>query len=352
MFSQFIEIFSRWACLTIACGLLSLMALASPASAQSAVTRDAAGLEALIKAAKAEGELTFYCAQVEIVARRVAEAFTAKYGIKAQYIRLASAQLQQRYNAEAESGNFAADVIFNAGNAEGFAADGIKKGWVESISTAGLPALAPGSGFPTPLLRGATAVIQVAPEYIVYNTDKVKGADIPKNWPDLLSPKFRGQIIVADPRASDATLSQWIQVLNKYGEPYLRAFNLQIGRRHGGGVPAIQSLAAGEGMLMIPITRPSIEALQAKGAPVAGFIPEVVTGVEIQVMLTARAKSRHPNAGRLMANYVLSPEGNAVFNADKGSFPVYDLSSLPKGYEAPPPVTAEIKEQITKLLGF
>ena len=44
-----------------------------------------------------------------------------------------------------------------------------------------------------------------------------------------------------------------------------------------------------------------------------------------------------------MANYVLSPEGNKVFNADVGSFPVYDLSSLPKGYEAPPPVNAALK---------
>lgn len=103
--------------------------------------RDAADLEALIKAARTEAEVTFYCAQVEVVAKRVTEAFSTKYGIKAQYIRLPSSQLMQRYAAKAESGNIAADVVFNAGNAVGFAEEGLKKGWGESISTAGLPVL-------------------------------------------------------------------------------------------------------------------------------------------------------------------------------------------------------------------
>lgn len=195
-------------------------------------------------------------------------------------------------------------------------------------------------------------MIQIGPEHIVYNTDRVKGADIPKTWQDLLHPRFKGQILIPDPRASDATLDQWVMIMHKYGEGFIKQINAQVGRRFGSGVPAIQALAAGEGMLMLPITRPSIDALSAKGAPVAGIIPDVVTGVEIQVMLTARAKAKHPNAGQLLANYVMSAERNKVFNDDPGGFPIYDLSNLPKGYEPPSRTSATFKQQITTLLGF
>lgn len=286
--------------LKFTCAMFALLGFSFSGFAQN-LPRDNAQLDELIKAAKAEGELTFYSSQVEIVAKRIADAFFAKYGIKSQFIRLASTPLQQRYAAEAEAGNIAADILFNAGNAVAFAEEGLRKGWVEPISSAGLPVLKSGQ-FPAALNRGTVAVIQIAPEYFVYNTDKVKGPDIPRNWPDLLAPRFKGQILIPDPRASDATLAQWVQVLNKFGESYLRQLSAQVGRRYASGVPAIQALGAGEGMLMLPITRPSIDALAAKGAPVGGVVPAVVTGVEIQIMLTARGKSKHPNAGRLMAN--------------------------------------------------
>lgn len=310
-----------------------------------------ADLEALIKAARAEGELTFYSAAVAPVARRVAGAFTAKYGVKAQFVRLSSQPLQQRYAAEAEAGTFAADLVLNAGNAVAFAEDGIKKGWVDSITSANLPVVKSGE-FPAAMNRGVTAVIQVAPQHFVYNTEKVKGADIPRNWPDLLNPKFKGQILIFDPRASDATLAQWVQVLNKFGESYLRQLNAQVARRFESGNPTVQALAAGEGMIMMPVTRPSADDLSAKGAPIAVVVPATVTGVEIQVMLTARAKSKRPNAARLMANYIMSPEGNKVFNADPGGFPIYDLSGLPKDYEPPTSEVGSHRQRILSLLGF
>ncbi len=47
-----------------------------------------ADLDALIKAAKAEGEVIFYSGATENVAKRVAEAYKAKYGIKYAFTRL------------------------------------------------------------------------------------------------------------------------------------------------------------------------------------------------------------------------------------------------------------------------
>ena len=326
------------------------VAQASP-PARPAGANQQAELDTLIKAAKAENAVTFYSAATENVAKKIADGFTAKYGIKAQYIRLGSAAQQQRYAAEADGGNFAADVIFIAGNAGLFAEEGIRKGWMESVSDAGIPAIRSGE-FPARFLRGNTAVVQIAPWAIAYNTELVKGADVPKAWKDLVNPKFKGQLIIPDPASSDAYLDLWALLLDRYGESFFAEIRANNPRRFPSGVPGTQALGAGEGAINAPVVSSQVLGLQVKGAPVAPSIPDMTTGVEIQLVLTHRAKAKHPNAGRLLAHYVISGEGNRVFNDDPGSISVYDTTQLPKQYEAPKAGTAARKEQIAKLLGF
>ena len=83
--------------------------------------------------------MLFYASSTDNINKRIGDAFRAKYGITYSHIRAGSSQLEIRYAAEAEAGNIAADLIINAGEAAGYAADGIKKGWIEAVSTAGLP---------------------------------------------------------------------------------------------------------------------------------------------------------------------------------------------------------------------
>lgn len=326
------------------------IAQASP-TARPAVTGQQVDLDALIKAAKAENAVTFYSAATENVAKKIADGFTAKYGIKAQYIRLGSAAQQQRYAAEADGGNFAADVLFIAGNAAAFAEDGIKKGWMESVSDAGIPAIRSGE-YPPRFLRGTTAVVQIAPWAIGYNTENVTGGDVPKVWKDLVNPKFKGQLIIPDPASSDAYLDLWALLLDRYGESFFADIRVNNPRRFPSGVPGTQALGAGEGAIIAPVVSAQVLGLRAKGAPVAVSIPDMTTGVEIQLIMTNRAKAKHPNAGRLLAHYVVSNEGNRVLNDEPGSISIYDTSQLPKQYEAPKAGTAARKDQIAKLLGF
>ena len=37
-------------------------------------------------------------------------------------------------------------------------------------------------------------MIQIGPEHFVYNTERVKGADIPKTWADCVNPKWKGKL--------------------------------------------------------------------------------------------------------------------------------------------------------------
>jgi iron(III) transport system substrate-binding protein len=308
-------------------------------------------LDALIKAAKAEGEATWYSSSPETQNKRVTDAFTAKYGVRMQVVRLASTQLQQRYAAEASAGNIAADVVVNAGNSVVYAEEGIRNGWVESISEAGIPVIRSGE-YPAQYNRGPTAIVQVTPWLIAYHTEKVAAADVPKDWRDLLNPKFKGQIIMPDPRASEAYLDVLALLLDRYGEGYFNQLRAQNLRFASAGAGAIQSLGAGEGFVDGPTTSAIVMTQKAKGSPVNMVVPDLTSGVELQVMLTARSKAKHPNAARLFANYVLSREGNTVYNDEPAGVTMYDSSGLPKEYQSPKAGTSARKGQIYKLLGL
>ncbi len=103
---------------------------------------------------------------------------------------------------------------------------------------------------------------------------------------------------------------------------------------------------------MLPVVLPQVQGVKDKGAPLETVVMDLTTGVVTQVMLTNRTRAKHPNAGRLFINYVLSPEGNKVVNDDPGGFTLYDTSRLPKEYEPPKPGMAARKDAIVKLLGF
>lgn len=92
--------------------------------------------------------------------------------------------------------------------------------------------------------------------------------------------------------------------------------------------------------------------VKRKGGPVDAFVPDQTTGIEMQGILTARTKAKHPNAARLLLNYAMSPDGNNVFNNEPGGVTVYDASGLPKRYEQPKPSTISRKAEIFKLLGL
>lgn len=308
-------------------------------------------LDALVKAARAEGEVLLYTSTPEAAARRVAAAFQEKYAVKVAYVRLSSAQLAQRYFTEAEAGNVVGDIVWTAGGGAPYTTDGIKKGFIEPISATSLPVVKSGQ-FPARFLDGGSAIVQISPLGIAYNTDKVKGPDVPKDWPDLLDPKWKGRILIPDPRSSPGFPPFWLLMREKYGDSFLTRLKAQEPRQYSSGIPGIQALAAGEGSIYIPVLASVYGEVQRKGAPVAAMTPPHTTGVQFHVVLTARNKSAHPNAARLLGNFVMSPDGNKVFNDEPGVAGVYDTTRLPKQFDLPKSVSAQQAAELVKLLGI
>lgn len=320
-----------------------------PARTNAAAAKAQADLDALVKAAKSEGELTYYYTMAENIAKRINDAFAARYGVKTQSLRVVL--LQQRYAAEMASNAPGADVVFQSSTLLQFAEDGIRKGWMESIADAALPEVTSGR-FPARFNRGAAAIVQVSPWVLGYDTNKVKGPDVPKDWPDILNPKYKGQILIADTASSFAYHDFWAVMYDRYGESFFAGLRAQSPRVYSSGTPASQGLGAGEGMLLVPTVTSLVRVIKDKGAPVDTVMLPYTTGVEIQAALTSRAKSKHPAAARLFLNFIMSAEGNRIFNEDPGSISVFDDAGLPKEYVAPSLANQARAAQIRKLLGL
>ncbi|MFG1943925.1 ABC transporter substrate-binding protein [Nonomuraea sp. NPDC048826] len=303
-------------------------------------------LRTLVEAARKEGELVWYSVPAENIAKAVSDDFAKKYGIKVKFIRLTSSDLAQRFAAEAETGKPAADLF--VGSYTPFVPQALAKGWTVKLADAGIPEYP--NGYPEKYLLpdDGTAVVQVQPSGIAVNSQQAGGAI--KDWQDILDPKWKGKVILVDPRTSAAYTPFWNLIVKEYGEEFLTKLKAQNPIVAPGSAPATQQLAAGEGAIVMPGVQSITDDLKGKGAPVEYVQPEASTGPEIVPGLAAKAA--HPNAARLFVHYLMSEEGNAKLNAMPGSGSPLDPSSLPARYSFNRDLTGTTAEQIHALLGL
>lgn len=330
-----------------AAGGLALLFASAFATAQAGAGASGA-MDALVKAAKAEGSVTWYMSFDAAIAQRVNEAFRAKYGINASNLRLSSPALLQRYSAEADAGKIVAGMLvltINTTQLEPL----LKKDWVEPAADSDLPVLK--GEYPAEFNSGPTRMVAAAPWQLGYNTQRVTKDQLPKDWKDLLDPRWKGRIIIPDPASSESYVPFWDTVMQHYGEGYLKALRAQELRVAASGVPAVQALGAGEGDVAFPVLAGNVVPVKTAGAPleIVG-LTGASTGNFTQIILTRRSKSPQPNASRLLANYLLSKEGNAVYNADPGLVGPYNIKELPPGFQAASPDALQRKGKIINLL--
>jgi iron(III) transport system substrate-binding protein len=292
-----------------------------------------AALTTLVKKAQAEGTLNFYTVPPDASVRRVAEAFTKRWGVKATWTRFGTAALQDRFGAEAGAGNPGADMILLSNSPwVGFAE---QKGWIVGPSKAGIPGW-PNNKVPPLypkqyLTNAGSAIVQLQPSVFMYNKNQVSAGDAPKTWDDLLDPKWKGKIILTDPTSSPAFVDLWWAVAKRNGGmPFLQKLRAQAARLYPGVAPLTQAIASGEAAIAVPGV-PSIAAgLIKQGAPIGLVTPPVTNGPEATIGITVKAK--HPNAARLFAYFLLTPGGQSLLNADPGSVSIWDEDNRPKGY--------------------
>lgn len=144
-----------------------------------------------------------------------------------------------------------------------------------------------------------------------YNIKMVRREEAPKEWRDLLQPKWKGRIAI------NANRPEWYIGLLQFmgeveGRKYMRALAAQGTIPVESATLADELLAAGEYPLYANSAPGNTERIKKKGAPVEWTRINPLPSYPILVSVSAH--SRSPHTARLLADFLLSEEGQKVFS--------------------------------------
>ena len=344
-----------------ACGGSTPAASAPPASQAPAATAaetaagaydEAAATKALYDAAVAAGEteVNLYSSINEEEAKPLLDIWAKSFPkIKANYIRGTEAQLVSRILTEAQAGKSNFDVTAST-NTHLLVAAGLLLKY--------FPPNAAKLSEDVKSKDGMWFSIYTNWDVVQYNTNKVKKGDI-KTYEDFLKPQFKGQIVI------DNSDIEWYQgLINSMGQQKADDLIKNIVKTNGvtvvDGHGAINDkITAGEFAVALTQYVNQPERSKRQGGPTDWVAIEPVT------VITAGkagidAKAPHPNAAKLMANFLISTDGQKylasrgrqITRTDVPLDPPDLLKGISKTYVAPildPAATAEITKKFQAL---
>lgn len=291
---------------------------------------------ALIEAARKEGSVNWYSTLiVNQIVRPMTEAFEKKYpGIKVQYSRATSSDVALKIRNEARAKRVQAD-IFDGSNTVFLLEDA-------SLVADYRPAAA--AGWPQPLrdTKGHWTALNLFYWTAAVNTNVVKAEDVPKTYEDLLNPKWKGQIAWTYDLTPGGPPGFIYNVLTTMGQDkgmaYLRAF----AKQEPVVIPAAQrvvldKVVSGEYPLAVMILNYHATISQVQGAPVKWLRMEPL--LQSMSLISIVKDAPHPNAARLLTEFMLSDEGQKVM-ADNDYLP------------ASPTIPAKVPENKPEAGGF
>jgi iron(III) transport system substrate-binding protein len=156
------------------------------------------------------------------------------------------------------------------------------------------------------------------------NTAVIKPQDMPRSWQDLLDPKWKGRILLDDPRVSGGGRVMFHMTMDRFGRGFherLASLQPVFSRDYG---EAVRRVARGEFALYVPLILSEFGPL--KGLPIAYVIPEEgVTYGSYSVSVLRNAP--HPNAARLLCDFYLSDEAQAIYANSGHGIVIRDLAT-------------------------
>jgi len=264
-----------------------------------------------VEAAKKEGKVTVYGTTVPNVMVPIHTAFEKRYGVKVDYWRASATAVAERAIAEWRTGKPAFDVVFAINGTVAL----LKR--ENALVKFSAPAA---TKFPTQFKDkdGILNAFRHTPITVLYNTELVKTADVPKSYDDLLDPKWRGKISIPDPSRHTST-AQFLWSLQKIkGDKwmdYVRALAKQKPFLVESFAPLPQALVKGEAYLGITYAQ---YTTQVKG-PLSHVVFDKVFTDSTDLALGAKVAS--PNAGKLYIDFLCTPEIQKII-AETGDFPL------------------------------
>ncbi|QTX04397.1 ABC transporter substrate-binding protein [Agromyces archimandritae] len=274
-----------------------------------------------------EGTVTIYGPSDQALADAgLYRLFEERYpGIAVNIVTTFGAEMDQKVTNEAASGNGLGDVVHTGTTVIKWADSGLLEPFTP-VGAAELPeGLADGEGRFFGNQFGAIG--------FMVNTSKIDVADAPQSWAELPDSRYGGELAMTSPTGA-GSLSDIISTLMYAGE--LDRDGLQELKDNkplvvGSTDLVVQAVVSGERPVGIGIGMTAYLKAKEAGAPVdfvfpmEGRTPVVVTNVGIL------ASAPNPNAAKLLAAWLLTPEAAAGLPAG-GLYGVLPDSPAPEGF--------------------
>ncbi|MDQ6618924.1 MAG: extracellular solute-binding protein [Pseudomonadota bacterium] len=259
----------------------------------------------LLAGAKKEGVVVIYTSLATTESVPLTQAFEKKYGIKAELWRALSDKVVQRTITEAQGRRHAVDVVETNGPE------------LEMITREQLfapfysPYIADLPAFALPAHRQWVSD-RMNFFVVAYNTQKVKREEIPKSYEGFLDPKWKGRIGI------EATDSEWMAaIVKQWGDARGMGFFRQLADMkpdmRKGHILLAELVVAGEVQVGLSVYNANAESMKRRGGPI-DWVPVEPVIARPQGLGIAR-NAPHPNAALLFADFVISPEGQQLFNS-------------------------------------
>ena len=237
----------------------------------------------------------------------------AKYPeISASAIRLVGAGLTSRVEQESAAGALAASVVMASENI-----------WFLGMADKGQVLLPQGpsvelwKGNEAAYAKGAVTVAS-EPWVVGFNTNLVKEA--PTDWDTLVDhEEFKGRVGLNEVNGFIA--AAWYDFLTKLKPGFLEKLAPLEPRLYPNSAPLSAGLGSGE-IAWAPYSLPSsLEPLKRKDAPIDYIVPSSGSWPIERVAIVPK-DAPHPNAGLLLMEFMMSPEGQYILNGEKAGYTV------------------------------
>jgi len=283
----------------VAC--LVLLALVSPAAGQTpAFTPDAVDMAA----AKKEGAVTWYTSTPVETAQKIANLFQAETGIKVELFRSGGSAVVRRFLQEMDARRVVADVLTVSDPAAAGAM--IKRNLFVPFRPRNFDKVRDELKEP----KGHHIAQRVNLVGLVARTDK--GVELPRNWTDLTAPRYKGQLVMADPSYTAIQLMIVATLSKRYGWDFyqkLRANDIMIVQGHQ---QVAEALTRGERLVAAEGADQYAWVDRKAGHKVQTIIP--ADGAFAIPSPTAVIKgSPHPSAAKALAEFMISDTVQKLF---------------------------------------
>lgn len=282
----------------------------SPAPAKTGADQE---WQKVLSAARQEGKVTLYSTFGAPELRTTLDkAMAENYGIKIEWLVAPGGAINaERIRVEQKAGQYVADVWWTGASVlltRELRGIGALKPFTPYV-VASQPDVWRDQGVDSFTdQRDALTITQSVGGLIVVNSTLVSPAGYPKSFKDLLDPKWKGKIVMMDPTVPGGGAYIFGLLKREHGLGFwdtMKGQNISFIRDYS---QVARHVAIGEAPIGLGLSPIHVMALLLTNAPIK-LLPASEGGYVANILVSLINNAPHPNAARVLINWMLTKEG-------------------------------------------